>query len=65
MSSDLAELLAQIQTGDEAALLALYEQYANLVYDAVGEPQLKLQADQNGWYEFRNAELRCTSSARA
>jgi RNA polymerase sigma-70 factor (ECF subfamily) len=32
MSSNLAELLAQIQAGHEAALLALHEQYANLVY---------------------------------
>lgn len=32
MRSDLADLLAHIQTGDEAALLALHEQYANLVY---------------------------------
>jgi RNA polymerase sigma-70 factor (ECF subfamily) len=32
MSSTLAELLAQIQTGSEAALLALHQQYADLVY---------------------------------
>ncbi len=32
MSSDLAELLAQVQADNEAALLALHEQYANLVY---------------------------------
>jgi RNA polymerase sigma-70 factor (ECF subfamily) len=32
MSSDLVELLAQIQAGNEAALLALHEQYASLVY---------------------------------
>jgi RNA polymerase sigma-70 factor (ECF subfamily) len=32
MRSTLAELLAQIQSGEEAALLALHEQYAGLVY---------------------------------
>jgi RNA polymerase sigma-70 factor (ECF subfamily) len=32
MRSTLAELLAQIQSGDEAGLLALHEQYAGLVY---------------------------------
>ncbi len=32
MSSNLVELLAQIQAGNEAALLALHDQYANLVY---------------------------------
>lgn len=32
MSSTLADLLAQIQTGDEAALLTLHKQYASLVY---------------------------------
>ncbi|MBI5957786.1 MAG: sigma-70 family RNA polymerase sigma factor [Chloroflexi bacterium] len=32
MSPNLAELLAQIQAGNESALLTLHEQYANLVY---------------------------------
>jgi RNA polymerase sigma-70 factor (ECF subfamily) len=32
MSPTLAELLAQLQAGSETALLALHEQYANLVY---------------------------------
>ncbi len=32
MSSNLVELLAQVQAGNEAALLALHEQYASLVY---------------------------------
>ncbi len=32
MSSNLAELLMQLQAGDEEALLTLHEQYAHLVY---------------------------------
>lgn len=32
MSSNLTELLTQLQAGNETALLALHEQYANLVY---------------------------------
>ena len=32
MRSTLAELLAQIQSGDETGLLALHQQYAGLVY---------------------------------
>jgi RNA polymerase sigma-70 factor (ECF subfamily) len=32
MHSTLAELLAQVQSGEESALLALHEQYAGLVY---------------------------------
>lgn len=32
MSAPFAELLARIRAGDEAALLALHTQYANLVY---------------------------------
>ena len=32
MRPTLAELLAQIQSGEESALLALHEQYAGLVY---------------------------------
>ena len=32
MSSNLGELLAQVQVGDEEALVALHARYANLVY---------------------------------
>lgn len=59
MSSDLAQLLARIQAGDEDALITLHAQYVNLVYsiafrvlnDAMAAEEVTQDTFMRLWYK--------------